>query len=152
KKHDGGLTKAEMSDFAIRLHDGIIVQVPVKIVLVTTKTSQNISYNKRQSYDRILTPMKSMRLNDFDLYRKVYKLSDKFSKMMEKVGKMWLVVAKNNGKSHSLGKLFSSSFYSPTPQEDTEELQSLIFHITGVAHAVITTAATEPVLHQFFLK
>ncbi|MFT4310803.1 MAG: hypothetical protein ACMXYC_04175 [Candidatus Woesearchaeota archaeon] len=94
KAHNGVLTKTEMSDFAMRLHDGVVVKMPVKVGMVKTFTSQTISYNKRQFYDRILTPMKSMGLIDYDLYKKVYKLSDRFTKMMEKVGKMWLAVAK----------------------------------------------------------
>jgi len=49
-----------------------------------------LSYNKRQFYDRILTPMRGMGLIEYDLYKKTYKLSDKFNKMMIKVGLMWL--------------------------------------------------------------
>jgi hypothetical protein len=49
-----------------------------------------LSYNKRQFYDRILTPMKSMGLIDYDLYKKTYRLSDKFNKMLIKIGLMWL--------------------------------------------------------------
>ena len=47
------------------------------------------SYNKRQFYDRILTPMKSMGLVDFDLYKKTYKVSDKFYNDILKIGLMW---------------------------------------------------------------
>lgn len=89
-KEKGVFTKADMSEFAIALHDGVQVRVPVKMGSITTKTQQVISYNKRQFYDRILTPMKSMGLIEYDLYKKTYRLSDRFSKMMEKVGKMWL--------------------------------------------------------------
>ncbi|MBS3139365.1 hypothetical protein J4207_06725 [Candidatus Woesearchaeota archaeon] len=49
-----------------------------------------ISYNKRQFYDRILTPMKSMGLVDYDLYKKTYKISDKFNRLMIRIGLMWL--------------------------------------------------------------
>ena len=49
-----------------------------------------ISYNRRQFYDRILTPMKSLGLIDYDMYSKKYKLSDRFNKVMIKVGLMWL--------------------------------------------------------------
>ncbi|MCA9478699.1 MAG: hypothetical protein KC535_06125, partial [Nanoarchaeota archaeon] len=49
-----------------------------------------ISYNKRQFYDRILTPMKTMGLIDYDLYKKTYKISERFNKNMMKVGLMWL--------------------------------------------------------------
>ena len=49
-----------------------------------------LSYNKRQFYDRILTPMKAMGMIDYDLYKKVYRLSDKFNQAMIKIGLMWL--------------------------------------------------------------
>ncbi len=49
-----------------------------------------LSYNKRQFYDRILTPMKSMGLIDYDLYKKHYKISDKFNKAMIKIGILWM--------------------------------------------------------------
>jgi hypothetical protein len=49
-----------------------------------------ISYNKRQFYDRILTPMKTMGLIDYDLYKKTYKISEKFNKNMMRIGLMWL--------------------------------------------------------------
>jgi len=49
-----------------------------------------ISYNKRQFYDRILTPMKSMGIIDYDLYKKTYRLSDKFNKDLIRIGLMWL--------------------------------------------------------------
>jgi hypothetical protein len=90
KEHDGVFTKTQMSEFAIHLHEGVQVDMPVKVGPVETKTKQSISYNKRQFYDRILTPMKSMGLIDYDLYKKVYRLSIKFTTMMEKVGKMWV--------------------------------------------------------------
>ncbi len=49
-----------------------------------------LSYNKRQFYDRILTPMKSMGIVDYDLYKKIYKISDKFNKDMLRIGLLWL--------------------------------------------------------------
>ena len=48
-----------------------------------------LSYNKRQFYDRILTPMKSMGLIDYDLYKKTYKISDKFCQELTKISVMW---------------------------------------------------------------
>lgn len=90
KKNDGVLTKAQMSEFAMALHDGVQVDSTVRAGGFEGKTKKTISYNKRQFYDRILTPMKSMGLIDYDLYKKVYRLSDKFAKMMEKVGRMWV--------------------------------------------------------------
>jgi hypothetical protein len=88
KKQGGEIGKTEMSMFATALHDGTKVggqtEGPFPI-----KKEITISYNKRQFYDRILTPMKTMGLIDYDLYKKTYKISDKFSKNMMKVGLMW---------------------------------------------------------------
>lgn len=83
----GEISKTEMSEFATALHDGtyecILDEPPYKGKRV------KLSYNKRQFYDRILTPMKAMGLVDYDLYKKTYRLTSKFSKDLEKVGKMW---------------------------------------------------------------
>ena len=49
-----------------------------------------ISYNKRQFYDRILTPMKSMGIIDYNLYSKTYKLSDSFNKELLRIGLQWV--------------------------------------------------------------
>jgi hypothetical protein len=80
--------KTEMSMFATKLHDGELVtqieEPPYKDKKV------RLSYNKRQFYDRILTPMKGMGIIDYDLYKKQYRLSDKFNKAMIKVGIMWM--------------------------------------------------------------
>ncbi|MFT4313255.1 MAG: hypothetical protein ACMXYA_02520 [Candidatus Woesearchaeota archaeon] len=90
KKHNGELNKTQMSEFATALHDGMKIQKTVKIGVVTQKKELEISYNKRQFYDRILTPMKSMGLVDFDLYKKTYRISEKFGKVMQKVANMWV--------------------------------------------------------------
>ncbi|MBI5073262.1 hypothetical protein HZA99_05585 [Candidatus Woesearchaeota archaeon] len=88
KEHDGILTKTAMSMFATHLHDGEVI---AEIDDPVFKGKQiKLSYNKRQFYDRILTPMKSMGLIDYDLYKKHYKLSDKFNKAMIKVGILWM--------------------------------------------------------------
>jgi DNA excision repair protein ERCC-2 len=42
-----------------------------------------------KDHDRILTPMKSMGLIDYDLYKKTYKLSDKFYNEMMQIAVMW---------------------------------------------------------------
>ena len=84
----GEIGKTEMSLFATRLHDGdAVIKEKGKSPL---EVEERMSYNKRQFYDRILTPMRGMGLIDYDLYRKTYKVSDKFNKMMIKVGLMWL--------------------------------------------------------------
>ena len=81
------VTKTEMSFFATRLHDGqyecVLDELPFKGKKV------KMSYNKRQFYDRILTPMKAMGLIDYDLYKKTYRLSTKFSNDLIEIGLMW---------------------------------------------------------------
>lgn len=83
----GEITKTEMSEFATQLHDGnyvcILDEPPYKGKKV------KLSYNKRQFYDRILTPMKAMGLIDYDLYKKTYRVSDKFIQDVERVGELW---------------------------------------------------------------
>ncbi len=86
-EHKGEITKTQMSFFATNLHEGkyecVLDEAPYKGKKV------KLSYNKRQFYDRILTPMKSMGLVDYDLYKKTYKLSTKFSNDIMKIGLMW---------------------------------------------------------------
>ncbi len=87
-EHGGEITKTEMSYFAMQLHDGTIVTEIDEPGYQNKKVK--LSYNKRQFYDRILTPMKGMGLIDYDLYRKTYKISDKFNKALIKIGLMWM--------------------------------------------------------------
>ncbi len=89
KMRGGEMGKTEMSMFATSLHDGIVLESKDKSPLLKNK-AVSISYNKRQFYDRILTPMKTMGMIDYDLYKKTYKLSEKLNKNMMKVGLMWL--------------------------------------------------------------
>jgi hypothetical protein len=91
QRNGGMIGKTEMSLFATKLHDGELIddreevqQGPLR------KTPPKLSYNKRQFYDRILTPMKSMGMIEYDLYQKIYKVSDKFNKSMIKIGLLWL--------------------------------------------------------------
>ena len=88
KENNGEIGKSQMSLFATRLHDGELFEKEESGPLKGKK--MQISYNKRQFYDRILTPMKSMGLIDYDMYKKTYKISDKFNKLMIKIGLMWL--------------------------------------------------------------
>ncbi len=87
KEHSGELTKSEMSLFATRLHEGKLIaeidepEFKGKVV--------KLSYNKRQFYDRILTPMKSMGMVDYDMYDRKYRISKNFKKSMFEVGIMW---------------------------------------------------------------
>lgn len=89
KKAGGEIGKTHMSLFATKLHDGVMVEYTVNNPFPIRK-KEKISYNKRQFYDRILTPMKSMGLIDYDLYKKTYKISDKFNKNLMRVGLLWL--------------------------------------------------------------
>lgn len=88
KDNSGMLGKTEMSMFATALHEGTLVAEIDEPQYKHKKV--RLSYNKRQFYDRILTPMKSMGLIDYDMYKKHYKLSDSFNKAMIKIGIMWL--------------------------------------------------------------
>ena len=91
KDNKGEIGKTEMSLFATQLHEGRLVDtMAVSEKGPQIKKAPSISYNKRQFYDRILTPMKSMGLIDYDLYKKTYKISDKFNRLMIKIGLMWL--------------------------------------------------------------
>lgn len=94
RRRGGVLDKTQMSDFANRLHDGISITQETKSGLRTVSRSVQLSYNKRQFYDRILTPMKGMGLIDYDLYKKVYVLSNGFTKTMNRVAAMWVQEAK----------------------------------------------------------
>ncbi len=89
KQHDGEMGKTEMSMFATALHDGFEIESP-KDFPVPIKRKEKISYNKRQFYDRILTPMKTMGMIQYDMYKKTYKISEQFNKNLMKVGLMWL--------------------------------------------------------------
>ncbi|HLG23431.1 MAG TPA: hypothetical protein VI564_00710 [Candidatus Nanoarchaeia archaeon] len=88
KENNGELSKTEMSLFATKLHEGNLVteidEEPFRGKRI------KLSYNKRQFYDRILTPLRSMGIIDYDLYKKTYKLSENFNKLMIKIGLLWL--------------------------------------------------------------
>src|SRR3989344_826109 len=84
----GEVGKTEMGLFATNLHEGkVILKEKGKSPLQPEAT---MSYNKRQFYDRILTPMRGMGLIEYDLFKKTYKVSDKFNKLMVRIGLMWL--------------------------------------------------------------
>ena len=87
KKHKGEISKSEMSSFATTLHEGKMIAEIDEPRFKGKKV--RISYNKRQFYDRILTPMKSMGMIDYDLYKKTYRLSEKLSSSLMKIGLMW---------------------------------------------------------------
>lgn len=87
KENNNEITKTEMSLFATKLHDGQL-EAQIDMPEYAGKVVK-LSYNKRQFYDRILTPFKSMGIIDYDLYKKTYKLSDLFNKEMIRIGLMW---------------------------------------------------------------
>ena len=89
KSQGGEMGKAEMSLFANKLHDGTYLEVEEQRGPVKVKNKVQISYNKRQFYDRILTPMKAMGMIDYDLYNKKYRISEGLNKALVKVGIMW---------------------------------------------------------------
>lgn len=103
KKNDNEMGKTEMSMFATALHEGITLSGSTKGPIPMKKETK-ISYNKRQFYDRILTPMKTMGLIDYDLYKKTYKISEKFNKNMMRVGLMWLQELRKPPKEYQLKK------------------------------------------------
>ena len=87
-ENGGEMGKTEMGLFANNLHEGkFIIKEAGKSPL---QKEVNMSYNKRQFYDRILTPMKGMGLIDYDIYKKTYRLTDKFNKAMQTIGLMWV--------------------------------------------------------------
>ena len=97
KGNNSEMTKSEMSLFATKLHEGNLVtqidEEPYK------GKNVKLSYNKRQFYDRILTPMKSMGLIDYDLYKKTYRISDKFNKDLQHIGLLWIREMRKPAKS-----------------------------------------------------
>ncbi|MFH1770596.1 MAG: hypothetical protein ABH828_03490 [archaeon] len=103
KLKDGEIGKTEMSMFATALHEGTILEASDDTILNLKKTVK-LSYNKRQFYDRILTPMKTMGLIDYDLYKKTYKLSEKFNKNMMRIGLMWLQELRRPPKTFTFRK------------------------------------------------
>ena len=90
KKQGGSLGKTEMSMFANQLHEGTTIEVEKSEGEFKRREKMQISYNKRQFYDRILTPMRSMGMIDYDMYKKHYTISDKFNKLLIKFGLKWL--------------------------------------------------------------
>jgi hypothetical protein len=89
------ITKTGMSIFATQLHEGKYECILTEGQYKNKKVK--LSYNKRQFYDRILTPMKTMGLIDYDLYKKTYKISTKFYNDLIKIGLMWKKTLKKFG-------------------------------------------------------
>ena len=89
KENGGEIGKTAMSLFATKLHDGNLITDLIEEPPYKGKKVK-VSYNKRQFYDRILTPMKSMGMIDYDLYKKTYKVSDKLNKDLQHIGLLWV--------------------------------------------------------------
>lgn len=87
KSNGGEINKTQMSYFATKLHDGSL-EAEIDEPGFKGKTVR-LAYNKRQFYDRILTPMKSMGLISYNLYSKTYKVSPEFSQTIAKIALMW---------------------------------------------------------------
>ena len=87
REKGGELTKSQMSFIATQLHEGKLVTEINEPQYKGKKVK--LSYNKRQFYDRILTPLKGMGLIYYDLYKKTYSLSDNFNKGLDKISSMW---------------------------------------------------------------
>jgi len=86
-KKGGEITKSEMPHFATQMHEGEYTTILEDGEYKGKKVK--LSYNKRQFYDRILTPMKSMGMIDYDLYKKTYKITVKFEVDVQKIGELW---------------------------------------------------------------
>lgn len=99
KLNGGEIGKTQMSMFATKLHDGTLIESNEKRGPLPN-SKKNLSYNKRQFYDRILTPMKTMGLIDYNMYTKTYSLSENFNKNMMKIGLVWLQELRKPPKSH----------------------------------------------------
>ena len=89
KDNGSEIGKTEMSLFATKLHEGSLITDLIDEPPYKGKKVK-VSYNKRQFYDRILTPMKSMGIIDYDLYKKTYRISDKLNKDLQHIGLMWI--------------------------------------------------------------
>jgi hypothetical protein len=89
------VSKTEMSLFATKLDEG---SYETQLDAGAHRGQRvKLSYNKRQFYDRILTPMKAMGLIDYDLYKKTYKLSTKFSQDLLEIGLKWKEYLRQRG-------------------------------------------------------
>jgi len=95
KQNNREVSKSKLSLFATKLNEGKVITKIEEEPFIGKQVK--LSYNKRQFYDRILTPMRAMGLIDYDLYKKTYKLSDNFCKAMNNVSIMWAEQLKKDG-------------------------------------------------------
>jgi hypothetical protein len=87
KLNNGEVSKSKLSLFANRLNEGKVITSVEEEPFVGKKIK--ISYNKRQFYDRILTPMRAMGLIEYNLYNKTYRLSENFNKALSNIRILW---------------------------------------------------------------
>ena len=87
REKGGEITKTVMRAFATELHEGKFETVIDEEPYFGKK--ERLSYNKRQFYARILIPLKGRGLKYYDLYKKTYKLSSRFSEEIQKISIMW---------------------------------------------------------------
>jgi len=87
KNNGSEINKTQMSYFATQLHEGTFETTLTEAPYAGKKVK--LTYNKRQFYDRILTPFKSMGLIDYDMYKKTYRLSENFTRELKKIGLLW---------------------------------------------------------------
>ena len=83
-KNNGEIKNTQMSAFATNLHFGKLNKI------FEHEKAKGIKYNKRQFYDRIVTPMKEMGMLDYQKEQKSYKISLDFNRLTAKIGGLWL--------------------------------------------------------------
>ena len=88
KQNNNVVNKSKLSLFATKLNDGKVVTQIEEEPFIGKRV--RLSYNKRQFYDRILTPMRGMGLIEYDLYKKTYRLSENFDKVIASIGGLWV--------------------------------------------------------------
>jgi hypothetical protein len=87
KQNNGIVSKPKLSLFATKLNEGKIITQIEEEPFIGKKVK--LSYNKRQFYDRILTPLRAMGIIEYDLYKKTYKISENFNKALSNIGILW---------------------------------------------------------------
>ena len=87
KQNKGVANKVKLSFFATKLSEGKVITQIDEEPFIGKKVK--LSYNKRQCYDRILTPMRAMGLIDYDLYQKTYQISENFNKAFSNIATLW---------------------------------------------------------------
>lgn len=79
KQNNCEFTRQEMSAFANELHAG----------------KGNVKYNRRQFYERILTPMKGMGLVEYVELQKCYRITAKFSDDLLRIAQQWKEITRS---------------------------------------------------------